>query len=163
MTAGKAIPGLALTVNLVWAAVAGAVLTPSNASQVVTLRSNPFNTCDSGLGEVFDRRVAADGTSSAFSIPAGQVLVITDWSYSVITNSTANAGTSDVALLGVVGGTVIASSPFEFDSAGNAGKTEQVTAVMKSGHQLCLSVFNGGGDYFAFSPNILHGFLAPDR
>jgi hypothetical protein len=56
-------------------------LAPTKASQLVTLTSSGAACPGVPVARVFDQRVQPDGTVSAFSIPSGQVLVLTglDW------------------------------------------------------------------------------------
>src|SRR4030095_58053 len=73
---------IALAVSmLVVSNTAHAQLAPQRASDLVTLNINPAERCDDGEGFRMNIRVLSNGFTEPFSIPAGQVFVITDWQW----------------------------------------------------------------------------------
>jgi hypothetical protein len=144
--------------GLVSGAIAGP-LAPTKPSQVVTLANSGLACPLLGGGQVFDVRVGSDGSETPFSIPDGQVLVITGIDWSVF------------LLPGLPGETVIAflrtppspsAAPTVWrgaavaDANGRAGGTAVIpNVVVKPGVPVCL--FPGG------SAGTLHGFLAKDE
>jgi len=147
--------GLALAAA---AAPAGAVLGPTRASQVVTLISGPRE-CPL-IGDSFDTQILPDGSMRPFSIPSGQVLVVTEVDWVV-----AGATPSTFAGFGLMALTLSNSPSTSFfrdgvlaDRTGNARHAASVAnAVVAPGAQLCI-FRESTGDASA----LVRGFLAPN-
>lgn len=142
-----------------WSGVAAAALAPTKPSQILNLYNSGATSCG-GVSAVVDRIVKPDGTSAAFSIPTGQVLIVTsvDW---VAASVTANRHWEFV--LGFPGGSFSLGDGAQSDADGQVSGTLLVPGglVVKSGVQLCPHLTRNGGD--AFAAVRVHGFLAKDK
>lgn len=135
---------------------AEAGLAPSKASQLVTLTASGA-TCLSGLVKV-NTQIHGDGTSAAFTIPAGMVLVITgaEW------DATGGAGGVDTFFINLEGtgtSTVhVAAGPV--GSTGLAGGSSSFSSgiVVKPGTNICV-----GLNSLNTPVPVIHGFLAKDK
>lgn len=148
---------------LATAAPAGA-LEPSKPSQIVTIstaRTASPSTCG-GFSNVFafDTRHLPDGTDAPFSIPAGQVLVVTSgevWYF----GSASSTGTAE---LGIGNNSSFVSLSFVSsaltDSHGYAHEffSFPTGIIVKSGRSLCV---NNQGLTSLFAT--VNGFLARDN
>ena len=114
--------------------------------------------------DLFDTLVKGDGTKAPFSIPAGQVLVITD--LTVFAPGKTAGGTVQVQ---VVVGTA-ATSQFSIvtanvtaNASGGVGfaATFPTGIVVKSGASICPVAFDGTSNVAAGGS--LHGFLTKDK
>jgi hypothetical protein len=161
----------ALSVALVLLGLAtpatAAALAPSKPSQlvaVVATGSCPFVGVTTGL---FDTLVKGDGTRAPFSIPAGEVLVITD--LTILANAETPGHTIQAQLLA---GTSAISNFDIFAENVTAGTSGGVTLaatfptgiVVKSGTSLCpvaIDFTSSGGSVSA--GGTLHGFLTKDK
>jgi len=138
------------------------VVAPTKASELVTLRpSSAVPNCpDGSIALAMDQRVNSDGTSSAFSIPAGKVLVLTDADWSTCD------GMPSANLL-VSAQVLSTTSPFDSvyvarlfataSSNGCGGGNANLSGVaIKSGRTICIRANSS-------DQQRLHGFLASDR
>ena len=149
------VPALALPL-LAWRpSVWAGPLVPSKPSQVVTLAATG-TTCV--VGRLFEVQHSADGISVPFSIPPGQVLVVTGFDWSV----TGTSGSTVSAFLTIDTGTAFQEAFSDgalADSSGLATKSVLVpNLIVKSGPRLCAGA--GGG---ALVGALVHGFLAKDK
>lgn len=158
LTTGAALL-LGLSVAIPRAAPDG-LFAPSKPSEAVTLRSSGAKCTTTSAGDRFDSLVdPADGSLSPFTVPDGQVLVITDATFDFNGNPgsyavTFNAVTS-TAPFGVI---PIANAPFNI-APFHGGVTVHVgQAVIKPGMELCFRA----SDPVALGPslaNAVRGFL----
>jgi hypothetical protein len=144
-----------------------AALAPSKPSQLVDVEALGLCTPLGLTTDLFDTLVKGDGTKAPFSIPAGEVLVITD--ITVV----ADGRTPGHTIQGqVVAGTTAASQSFIFAENVTAGPSGGVTLsatfptgiVVKSGTSICpiASDLTGVSTNIAASGS-LHGFLTKDK
>jgi hypothetical protein len=134
----------------------GAVVAPSKASQLVTLR--PGAACPGGL--LLDTRVNADGTETPFSVPESQVLVLDHLAWTV--NGIASPGNSAGVVLRIDAEIVWSDTVALTGPNGTTGHSVALPNIsVTSGKTVCLGVGSGG----TVNPNVsrLHGFLAKDR
>lgn len=136
-----------------------------NASGLVTLiadSSTPVCPATS-VPHTFGDRLLPNGTRVPFTIPAGQVLVITSYDW-VIEGSTQINGTvwTTVALFDGTSYVSALSSGAAADSIGRAAGNTAVPngVVVKPGTVMCFN-FVGGADPPSFAR--IHGFFADDR
>jgi hypothetical protein len=159
MTPGAA---AALLVALLAAPAAHAgLLGASKPSQLITLMNGPGAKCVTGEVRL-GTQVNGDGTTSAFTIPAGMVLVLTgiEWDGGALSAGATtlyvfleNANAGSVGLV-AVGGAVTQSG-----GAGMGGGTFGTGGiVVKPGTDICLGT-NGSGSV----QGTAHGFLAKDK
>ncbi len=135
----------------------GGALAPTKASQLVTL-SGSGSTCLSGLKKM-DTQAHGDGTTAAFTIPAGMVLIITgaEW------DATAGGNAVDTFFINLEGtGTAtvhVAAGPVG-SGAGLAGGSTTFSSgiVVKPSTNICVGL-NSLNTPFA----VIHGFLAKDK
>ena len=125
------------------------ILAPKKASDLVTLTPSGAG-CVSALGVLLDTRVAADGTTAPFTVPAGQVLVLTGME------------AIHIFATGIEYAALITDTPTQvliFDTAiadnNDVANVSIPDVPVKVG--LCLQV--GGSGEGA----IVHGFLAKDQ
>ncbi len=133
-------------------------LVPTKPSQVVTLATSGLACPPLGGGQVFDVRVGSDGSETPFSIPEGQVLVITGIDWSILLP--ASAGETVVAFLRTPpspsAAPIVWRDAALADADGRAGGSALIpNVVVKPGVPVCL--FPGG------AIGNLHGFLAKDK
>jgi hypothetical protein len=145
-----------------------AALAPSKPSQLVAVTA--LGTCPLGFTTaLFDTLVKGDGTTAPFSIPAGEVLVITD--LTVVVDGKTPGDTIDA---GVFAGTSASSRSLIFFENITAGPSGAVTLsatfptgiVVKSGTSLCPIARDntgGSGTPAVFAGGSLHGFLTKDK
>jgi hypothetical protein len=159
---------IALAVSmLVVSNTAHAQLAPQRASDLVTLNINPAERCDDGVGFRVNIRILADGFTERFSIPAGQVFVITDWQWftsSVIgTNAfepvalvieTVQSGKQTV---GIAGNSTPGAQGIANGITGSSASIVNMVAVKPVAH-ICV-VGTASPNPFA----VVHGFLAPNQ
>src|SRR5262249_21100140 len=143
-----------------------AAVAPSKPSQVVAVAA--LGTCPLGFTtDLFDTLVKGDGTKAPFSIPAGEVLVITD--LTVLADGRTPGDTIQAQL---VAGTSASSNVDIFAENVTAGTSGGVTLaatfptgiVVKSGTSLCpiaVDLTHPGGSVVAGGS--LHGFLTKDK
>jgi hypothetical protein len=152
---------------IVWAATASAGgLAPKRASDLVTLISDPSTPICPGTSvpHSFADRLLPDGTRVAFSIPSGQVLVITSYDWIVEGSSEANrtvwtgVGVFDVAMNQ---NRLALTSSAGADGTGRAAGSTTAPAgiAVTSGAAMCLDYVGGASAAYA----TLHGFLATDK
>jgi len=136
---------------------AAAVVAPSKPSTIVTLGSTG-STCISGFHKL-NQRLQSDGSSAAFTIPTGMVLVVEriDWAV-----SGAGADTlvlSELDIEGIGGSSPVLRDYAESNSAGAAGHSITFSGVpVKSVANLCWAASSGTPTTFS-----VHGFLAKDN
>jgi hypothetical protein len=129
-------------------------------SQIVTLRNSSGNDCPFA-GEALDNQVLPDGTILPFTIPAKQVLVITEVNWGVVFGP---ASQSAVIGLSVQAPSAMQANAFfvdvvPTDSAGTAGRSSVVAnAIVRSGNTLCVDNVTSGT-----ATVIVRGFLTKDR
>jgi len=135
---------------------AQAGLAPSKASQLVTLNASGA-TCTSGLVKV-DTQVKGDGTTTALTIPAGMVLVITgaEW------DTGGGAGGVDTFFINLEGaGTAtvhVAAGAVGSSGLEGGGSSFSSGIVVKPGTNICVGLNSG-----KVPIPIIHGFLAKDK
>jgi hypothetical protein len=152
---------LGASVLLYASTVAAQTLGPRNASDLVTLRPGPLGSCpdDSG-GYALDVRINSNGTTSSFTIPDNQVLVVTgmDWGRCVPGNPN--------LLISLVpyhtsGPGEAANFAFLFAIAGpnacGGGNTALTGVAVKAGQTICIPA-NANSNQ-----QRVHGYLARDR
>jgi hypothetical protein len=156
--------------TLVSMAVSGGIASaaapaPSKPSQIITL-FNSGTACGAlGSGDTaVDHIVNSDGSSAAFTIPAGQVLIITSIDWTAFTH-TANRR-FDFQLGSATGNFTIgggAVSDADFIVSGTLLIPGGL--VVKPGVTLCPEVEHSGSSLFEEdSANVrVHGFLAKDK
>jgi len=159
----------ALCLALASVAVAANVA-PSKASQIVTINSGPL--CPDGVSVEFNQLQSADGQASLFSIPAGQVLVITSVSLSATAINLASDHFITLYLFRQPSnspfGTELAFESTLSDASGFGVARFRTNlspgAVVKSGVKVCLRAQDVTASSPAFGPSgTIYGFLAPDR
>jgi hypothetical protein len=116
--------------------------------------------------DLFNTRVNGDGTTAPFSIPAGQVLVITDLTV-FATGKTAGGtvqaqvvvGTAATSHFSIVSGNVTANA------SGGVGFTATFPTgiVVKSGTTICPEAIDFGNPTNVAAGGELHGFLTKDK
>jgi hypothetical protein len=145
--------------------IAAAALAPSKPSQIITLFNTSGTACGSSHGLAVDHIVKSDGSSAAFTIPAGQVLIITsiDWSAEV---ATANRR-FDFALVSIPGGAFATGGGALSDADFTVSGTLLIPGglVVKPGVTLCPEVDHGGPAFVESDAAFVrvHGFLAKDK
>jgi hypothetical protein len=118
--------------------VSASALEPKKPSQLVTLLPN--GNCDGGEGFLYGFRAGPDGSFAPFTIPQGQVLVLTRWGFGF---SGGTGTTSAFANLTIEGGIQVAFSYFAFDADGYGGGTVPLSTVVGAGASLCGSHSSG--------------------
>ena len=106
--------------------------------------------------KVLDQQLNPDGVASAFSIPAGQVLVVigVDW------RATGGTPGASASLYQSIAGNVAWIDTAFVDTTGAVGSSTTVGGVIvKSGTQSCLGVLSSLPMQYV----IVHGFLAKDK
>lgn len=135
-------------------------------SSVVTLIADPTtpicpNTTDP---HTFSDRLLSDGSRVPFTIPTGQVLVITSYDW-VIEGSTEANNTvwTGVAIFNGPNGVMALSSGARADSIGRAAGNSIVPngVVVKPGKVMCFNYVGGAANLGTFAR--IHGFLTEDR
>jgi len=101
-------------------------------SQLVTLEAN--DQCDLNRGQIYNLRVLPDGSTAAFTIPEGKVLVVTRWMFRF---GGGTPGNGAFAYLRIEGGAGIGQGPFVYDAQGRAVGSFELSAVVGAGTQLC--------------------------
>jgi hypothetical protein len=146
---------------------AHAQLAPQNPSDLVTLKiSNMGEHCSGNQGFKMNRRVFSDGSTDTFSIPDGQVLVITDfqWGPTFVgaNNFESVALTIETVFYGQtavgVGGNNSPGAAGGANGLAGSGASIQNLVAVKPGVSICV---NGGIQPNPFA--IVHGFLAIDQ
>jgi hypothetical protein len=139
--------------------VAAQTLGPRTASDLVTLQPGPLDSCPDNSGAyALNVRINSDGTTSAFSIPNNQVLVVTgmDWGRCV-------SGNPNV-LISLVpyhtsGPGEAAQFAFLFAIAGDngcgGGNTALTGVAVQAGQTICIPA-NATSDQ-----QRVHGYLTP--
>lgn len=159
---------IALAVSmLVVSNTAHAQLAPQRASDLVTLNINPSERCDDGQGFRMNIRILSDGFTEPFSIPQGQVFVITDWQWfsSAVIGPNAFEGValtietvqSGKRTVGVAGNTTPGAQGIANGVTGSSASIVNLVAVKPVAHICVVGATN---------PNpfaVVHGFLAPDQ
>lgn len=133
-------------------------LAPTKASQLVTLNLSGAECPGHPSARLFDRRVNADGTASSFTIPSGQVLIVTglDWRQGLTTTNQ-----EEVFVYQADGDGTLVDSLSVASTDQRAGANIQVSGVsVAAGRQLCFQVNSGN---IGSADAVLHGFLAPDE
>lgn len=133
-------PWLPLLLALAGAALplSASALEPKKPSQLVTLL--PSGPCAAGEGFLYDLRVGADGSTAPFTIPQGQVLVVTRWGFGF---SGGTSVASAFANLAIEGSVPVASGYVAFDAEGYGGGTLELSSVVGAGAVLCGSHGSG--------------------
>ena len=139
-------------------------LAPRHASDLVTLFAIGGPACPFG-GLRMSMRVRSDGLTEPFSIPAEQVLVITDWQWGPVvrgvnawesaTLSLQTGGTN--SLVGVSGGNTGGAAGVADGRTGSGPSIEGLVAV-KPGVFICVGSQSGTLPFA-----VVHGFLAKDK
>jgi hypothetical protein len=145
-----------MTLSFAATSVEAGVLAPRVASDMRTLQGS--NALCSGGTFLLDTVVANDGGTSAFSIPAGEVLVViaVDWG---VTGATAGNAVSAVLHISSGTGRVVWTDTATAGSNGEAGNTAPVGGVVvKSGTPLCFDITAGAARFLQ-----VHGFLVKDK
>jgi hypothetical protein len=138
------------------------ILAPSRASQLVTLQtSGSPAACPGTAGRVaMDTAIAGNATTSPFSIPPNQVLVVTGVDWRVTGGPAGSTATANLVLdtpSDPNGRALVWSDTAFFDASGVAGDTAPVAGVVvESGTTLCWGATAGVMDLLS-----VHGFLAP--
>jgi hypothetical protein len=148
---------LAASLSFPFAPIAAFALEPGRASDLVTLVADEDGECPIA-GQLFDRRVLADGSQEPFTMPAKRVLVITGFEF-VRSGATPGAAIPAIVTQQPTGA-VVASPLIQATgvadvnglASGSAFAAPGVAA--RGGVPLCL-----GGAGTA----ILRGFLAKDK
>jgi hypothetical protein len=132
------------------AGIAQAVVQARTPSKIVVLRSSGATTGCTGGGFLLDRRLGADGSDVPFTIPTGQVLVVTGFSW----GSSLGSGNVEVNSL-VVGGNQVLFSAATAGANNSVGAAVPVqNVVVEPSASFCVGI---GGN------SRVIGFLAPDR
>lgn len=133
-------------------------------SQHVTVMTFSATACNGGFAgaRAIDTRILPDGTTSSFTIPAGQVLVVTSIQASVQTRSSVNATVRVGPACGPGCMMPFADLMVLTDSVGRGGTHLELPTgfVVKPGVQLCVADVNFGGPN-AFAT--VRGYLAKDE
>jgi hypothetical protein len=159
---------IALAVSmLVVSNTAHAQLVPQRASDLVTLNTNTSQRCDDGQGFRMNIRVLSDGFAELFSIPQGQVFVITDWQWfsSAVIGTNAFEGVALVIetvqsgkhTVGIAGNNTPGAQGVANGVTGSSASIVNMVAVKPVAH-ICV-VGTANPNPFA----VVHGFLAPDQ
>lgn len=150
--------GLVLLSVVFSASGAFAGLLPTKASALVTALSSPTG-CPISGGPVLDVRVNADATTSAFTIPAGQVFVITGFGWKVTALTPNIVTVTTLVLVNGASFVPVLSSSAVADGAGAAAA--QVTipngVAVKSGTSVCVAASG------TFVEMDVHGYFAKDK
>ena len=141
-----------------------AALAPSKPSQLVTVAAEGSCTALGLTTDRFDTLVKDDGTTAPFSIPAGQVLVITD--LTVFAPGKTAGGTVQVQVVVGTAATshfAIVTANVTANASGGVGfaATFPTGIVVKSGASICPVAFDGTSNVAAGGS--LHGFLTKDK
>lgn len=151
--------GLALALCcLVSSSAHAGVLGPRKPSDLVTLITNG-STCSPISFLRMDTQIHADGTSSPFSIPAGEVLVLTgvDW------DEGGASGGVDNLVLALLGAdySVAAISTGPIGANGYGGASTPLSGiVVKPGTSICVTL-NSPNTFNSYP--VVHGFLTADK
>ncbi len=159
---------LALAVSMfVVSHTAQAQLAPQRASDLVTLNINPAERCLDGQGFRVNIRVLSTGFTEPFSIPGGQVFVITDWQWfsSAVIGSNAFEGVAltietvqgGKRVVGIAGNATPGAQGIASGVTGSNASIMNLVAVKPVAH-ICV-VGTANANPFA----VVHGFLAPDQ
>lgn len=161
---------LAVMAVLAIASVArSGALEPTKPSQMVVLTYSDFCTETTSLANIIDTQILPNGTTQPFTIPAGQVLVVTGFDWSAYRcPALAAPGTVDVYMfLGATGRVVfndtavIGAGTPPTSSCSTGGKASVVpNLIVKPGVELCAGFDN---QTFGGAPAIVHGFLTKDK
>ena len=157
--------GLVGGVVLLWGCATNDLL-PSNLRTVAASGT----VCEAGAfpGKAFDNSQRSDGTQHTFSVPTGQVLVITAVELS---GSGGVAGHSGALVVTAISSTPLVYSvlfgqpSITLDSGGNMTRqhTFPTGVVVKSGVTLCASAVDETAQTVLTVFGLLHGYLAPDK
>jgi hypothetical protein len=152
--------------------VIAAPLVPNRPSQLVTLGDGAringpaaVSTCLGGHGRQLDTVIRADGTSAKFTIPKGQVLIVTDFSYEIgLTPDFASEiadGTAILVTMSGDGNTIAEGQSCHVGKNTCVGLAQGLmVAVRRDALPLCLAPAIVASD---IAGGTLHGFLAPDK
>jgi len=133
------------------------MLAPSKPSQMVLVTVGPAAGCPQGA-ENLTEQIFPDGTRGPFSIPSGQVLVITEVEWSVAA-APANVYAGTAIYLASHRDGPLWSDEALTDGNGFVGTSSLVpSAIVKSGDTLCRTSSPGTGLGL-----MLRGFLTKDR
>ncbi len=124
-------------------------------SQMVTLAADPNYTCQGGTTAF--KEVRADGSIGLqFSVPPGQMLVVTAVGVELLGKTPDSNVTTEIGRVGVSGFVTAFNSGVMTDSAGNGVDNSTISPgfVVKSGTEVCVS----GRP----TEVLLYGYLAPD-
>jgi hypothetical protein len=138
-------------------ALAGA-LAPSKAGQLVTLE--PGGSCAQIFpAQEMSFRLNSDGTITPFSVPSGQVLVVTGFAYLFCGQTAGTMVGCSLGMSSANGGAGLVSDVVAVSSNGCvAGHPQMSPIAFKPGTSVCLAC----GSSFPSDAEV-YGFLAPDK
>jgi hypothetical protein len=152
---------LVLVLGMAGSGIAG-TLAPAKPSDLVTVFGNTTAGCPTLFGAfAVTSQQVSDGSPTAFSIPAGQVLVITSWDWKSSGGGAAAAATwATLYTVTPSGGARISDGNGTSDGSGSAAGTTIIPSgfAMKSGENLCFTTGGSGVGYV-----LVHGFLTKDK
>jgi hypothetical protein len=158
---------LVVLVSLLSTVVADAGLVPTKATQLVTLQGAgacPITGHPNAVGLQF--RVAPDGTTSVFTIPAKQVLVLTDIEIFTKFQPAGRVYFADV-LVGTTAHSTFAAYRYETVAASGTIAvhfTPSNGLVVKSGNAACIELVDSDSPAdFTGTAGFANGFLASDK
>jgi hypothetical protein len=151
--------------------VIAAPLVPNRPSQLVTLGDgaringpSAVSRCLGGHGAQLDTVIRADGTSAKFTIPKGQILIVTDFSYELGLLPIASEIGDGAAILVTMSGdghTIAEGQSCHVGTGTCVGLAQGLmVAVSRDALPLCLASAVTGAQ---IGSGTLHGFLAPDK
>ena len=135
--------------------VSASALEPKKPSEIVRLL--PTGSCPEGGGNLYGGRLAPDGSFSTFSIPEGQVLVVTRWEFSFL--GATGVSTNVVLKNEPDAPGIFAIAHVPIDSEGSGGGTLELSGVIPAGHTLCGTEGPQGNPV----NGVLEGFLTKAR
>jgi hypothetical protein len=157
---------LVVAVCASWAAPAHAgSLAPTRASQLVTLSTYNATSCGGAGSQLVDRVEGSDGSNSTFSIPAGQVFVVTDVEMNVRTVAGTPVRATIQRYQGATGKSFFIDNQYlTADANGFARFTMSFSQgrVVESGLGLCAYAVETNSFTFVVSNAVVHGFFARD-
>jgi hypothetical protein len=156
------VQGLALSGILLLGHVAMASsVAPAKPSQIVALISSGGAPACPHAGKQIDSQIEPDGSFQPFSIPTGQVLVVTGFDWTVFGLLASQTARVELVLESTNAADAVFQDGAIADFLGTAGKAAAVPNVIVKpvpGAVFCLSPDGG-----TLGSSVVHGFLTKDK